>query len=314
MIEQYGLHLIRIDLPFRLDHVNCFLAEGENGWKLIDAGLHDERTVTRWDKELDGKEVTDIILTHYHPDHFGYAGGLQQKLNARVSMSKIDAASGLRAWQEPFLEQLSTHYALAGIPEPIANGMEDNTRSFISRVTPYPQVDHYLEEGEKIVIGKYEYEVIFTPGHSDGLVNFYNAEKSILLSTDHILPRITPNISYWFHGDENPLETYLASLEKIKKLDADLVIPSHGKPFHGANERIDEIIKHHDERLETLLSIIREQNEIAIFDASEKLFNKKLNIHETRFAVGETLAHLEYLRYKKECKRELIDGKYMYIV
>lgn len=314
MLEQYGLQLIRIDLPFRLDHVNCFLAEGESGWKLIDTGLHDERTVAKWEKELAGKEVTDILITHYHPDHFGYAGGLQQKLKARVSMSKIDAELGLAAWEESSLGQLLNNYALCGIPDETSKAMEDNTRTFIPRVTPYPVVDHYFEEGEKIIIGKYEYEVIFTPGHSDGLVSFYNEEKGVLLSTDHILPKITPNISYWFHGDENPLATYLASLEKVKKLDADLVIPSHGKPFYGANERIDELMAHHDDRLDTLLNIIKENEGITIFDASEKLFNKKLNIHETRFAVGETLAHLEYLRYKGECQRGLRDGKYIYLI
>lgn len=314
LLEQYGLHLIRIDLPFRLDHVNCFLAEGENGWKLIDTGLHDERTIHRWEEALKDKKVTDIFITHYDPDHVGYAGALQQKLNARVSMSKIDADAGLLSWQESYLEQLTDHYALAGIPETMAQGMADNTRSFVPLVTPYPNVDHYFEEGEKVVIGKYEYEIIFTPGHTDGLVNFYNAEKSILISTDHILPNITPNISYWFHGDRNPLKAYLSSLEKVKKLDADLVIPSHGEPFHGANQRIDEIIKHHDERLQKLLNIIKAENGVTVLQASEKLFNKKLNIHETRFAVGETLAHLEYLRYEAECERELRDGKYIFFV
>lgn len=314
MLEHLGLQLLRIDLPFRLDHVNCFFAEGENGWKIIDTGLHDEPTVRRWKKELEGKEVTDILVTHYHPDHFGYAGGLQRKLNARVSMSQIDANSGLSAWQEPFLDQLIDHYTLGGIPKRIAEGMTDNTRSFVPRVTPYPNVDHYFEEGEKIQLGKYEYEVIFTPGHSDGLVCFYNKDKNTLISTDHILPKITPNISYWFHGDENPLKTYLASLNKMKQFDAELVIPSHGSPFYGANERIDQILDHHDERLEFLQDIIQKETRLSVFEASEKLFNKKLNIHETRFAVGETLAHLEYLRYKGLCERELLDGVYSYFI
>jgi glyoxylase-like metal-dependent hydrolase (beta-lactamase superfamily II) len=314
LLEHLGLQLIRIDLPFRLDHVNCFLAEGENGWTLIDTGLHDEPTINRWKEELEGKEVTDILITHYHPDHFGYAGGLQRKLNARVSMSKIDTRSGLSSWQEPFLNKLMDHYMLAGIPKTIAEGMTENTRSFVPRVTPYPNVDHYFEEGEKIQLGKYEYEVIFTPGHSDGLVCFYNKDQSTLLSTDHILPKITPNISYWFHGDDNPLQTYMASLNKMKKLDADFVIPSHGQPFYDANERIEQILQHHEERLDYLLGIIKKETRLSVFEASEKLFNKKLNIHETRFAVGETLAHLEYLRKEGQCTRELEDGEYSYSV
>ncbi len=302
--------MVTIDLPFRLNHVNCFIGEGEHGIQVIDAGLHNEQTVKRWEKELAGKTVTDILVTHYHPDHFGYAGALQQKTGAQVSMSQIDAKAGLFAWQDDFLKDLSDNYQLAGISEDHANNMITNTKEFVPLVTPYPEINHYFEEGERLPIGKYEYEVIHTPGHSDGLVTFYNKEKNILLSTDHILPKITPNISYWFHGDPNPLGNYLKSLNKIKQLDVDLVVPSHGKSFYGGNERIDEIIAHHEERLETLLEGIRGGS--TVYEASEALFQKKLTIHESRFAIGETLAHLEYLRLEDKCVRELVDGCYRY--
>ena len=302
--------MVTIDLPFRLNHVNCFIGEGENGTQVIDTGLHNESTVKRWEKELAGKTVTDILITHYHPDHFGYAGALQQKTGANVSMSQIDAEAGLFAWQDNFLNDLSGNYKLAGISEDNKNNMIANTKEFVPLVTPYPEVNHYLKEGERLQIGKYEYEVIHTPGHSDGLVTFYNQEKNILLSTDHILPKITPNISYWFHGDPNPLGNYLKSLGKIKKLDVDLIVPSHGKPFYGGNDRIVEIIAHHEERLETLLESI--QGGLTVYEASERLFQKKLTIHESRFAIGETLAHLEYLRLEGKCERELIGGHYRY--
>ncbi|WP_067726306.1 MBL fold metallo-hydrolase [Oceanobacillus damuensis] len=310
MLDEYGLKVVTLDLPFRLNHVNCFIAEGEDGVQVIDAGLHNEPTIRRWEKELDGKKVTDILITHYHPDHFGYAGALQEKTGANVWMTKIDAEAGLDAWQNKFLNELTDNYQLAGIPEDKATKMISNTREFVPLVTPYPKVNHYLEEGDFIPIGKYEYEIIHTPGHSDGLVTFYNKEKDILLSTDHILPKITPNISYWFHGEPNPLKNYLNSLDKIKKLDAELVVPSHGKPFYGANKRIEEIKAHHKERLEALLEGIKGGR--TVHEASEKLFNKILTIHEMRFAIGETLAHLEYLRLEGQCKRELVDGKYRY--
>ncbi|GAB3053078.1 MBL fold metallo-hydrolase [Virgibacillus ainsalahensis] len=310
ILKPYGLIPITLDLPFRLNHVNCFLAEGDDGWKVIDAGLNNKETVKRWEEELKGKTVTDIIITHYHPDHFGYAGGMQEKTGARAWMSKVDHEAGLDAWTESFLAKLDDNYKLAGIPDAISREMTGNTEEFVARVTPYPAVNQYLEEGERIQIGKYEYEIIFTPGHSDGLVNFYNKEKNILLSTDHILPKITPNISYWFHGNPDPLASYLESLEKIRKLDADLVVPSHGKPFYGANDRIDAIKSHHDERLgQTLESI---SGDTSVYEACQKLFKKELTIHETRFAIGETLAHLEYLRNQGECSREIRNGAYIY--
>jgi len=310
LLKEYGLQSVRLDLPFRLDHVNCFIAEGENGYTVIDAGLHNKETVARWEKELEGKEVTDLIITHYHPDHFGYAGGFQEKYGARVSMSKTDAENGISSWENTLLSKLGDYYTLSGIPEEVGRQMIENTREFIPRVKPYPTVQHYLEEGEKVVLGNFEYEVIFTPGHSEGLVTFYNKEKNVLLGTDHILPKITPNISHWFHGDPNPLGSYYDSLQKIEALEVDVVIPSHGKPFQNGHQRVLELKEHHDERLEALHGIIREGK--TVYEACEKLFNKKLNVHETRFAIGETLAHLEYLRLNGDCARELQGKVYIY--
>lgn len=316
LLEELGVQLVKLELPFRLNHVNCFLAEGEHGWIVIDAGLHNKTTVKRWEQELAGKTVTDLYVTHYHPDHFGYIGGLQKKLGEesgitpRVSISKIDAEAGLNAWLDSVIETFPTHYKASGIPDDLALQMSTNTADFIDVVTPYPTVNHYFQEGEKIPFGSLEYEVIFTPGHSDGLINLYNEAQGVLFSTDHILPRITPNISYWFHGDPNPLAAYLDSLEKIKKLDAQYVIPSHGQPFYGANDRIEEIKSHHDDRLVQTLDSIRGGN--TVYGACQQLFSFQLTIHETRFAIGETLAHLEFLRAKGECSRENNEGQWWY--
>lgn len=312
ILKPFGLRPIVLDLPFRLDHVNCFIAEGENGWTVIDTGLHNQETVKRWEAELAGKTISDIIITHNHPDHFGYAGGMQEKTGAHVSMTKMDYDEAVNTWNKNYLSKLTAYYKQAGIPDEIGRKMQGNTAEFIDRVTPYPEVGHYFQEGEIVPIGNNEYQVIFTPGHADGLVTFYNQAHNMLLSTDHILPKITPNISYWFRGDPDPLASYLRSLEKVKKLDADLVVPSHGTPFHGANDRIAAIQAHHEERLAQTLEIIG--SGVTVYEACAKLFRKELTIHETRFAIGETIAHLEYLKNKGECRREEKAGEYCYYI
>src|SRR5690625_3092067 len=138
LLEKFGLKQIRLNLPFRLNHVNCFMAEGENGWKIIDTGLHNQETINRWEQELAGKEVTDIILTHYHPDHFGYAGALQEKTGAEVWMSETDEKNGKLQWEMASIEGLKENYRQAGIPDDISTEMKNNTMEFIPRVTPYP--------------------------------------------------------------------------------------------------------------------------------------------------------------------------------
>lgn len=310
MINQLGVEMVTIELPFRLNHVNCFLAKGEKGYVLIDTGLHNQAAQIVWEEKLQQKPIEQLIITHVHPDHCGYAGHLQKQTGANVLMSQIDAQVMEEIWREEAIPLLKRDYGKAAVPEKITNQIVQMTRDFQPAVTPIPKINHYLEEGEQLQIGTEQYEVIFTPGHSAGLVCFYNREKSVLFSTDHILPKITPNIAYWFYGEKDPLQSYEHSLQKIKQLHVDYVIPSHGEPFYDANQRIDEIWAHHLERFNETLDALTEG--ATVFTVCEKLFKKKLSIYDYQFAIGETIAHLEYLRHKNECTRELQAGKWIY--
>lgn len=293
-------------MPFRLNHVHCFLAQGENGWKVIDTGLHNEAAIKSWKNHIREKQIKDIILTHLHPDHIGYAGQMQKETGARVLMSKMDTELCGVLWEKESREKLQKQYQESGVSD-------DTIQEMVKRsplIYPLPTVTEFLTEGDKIIFGRLEYEVIFTPGHTEGLICLYNKEKRILLSTDHLLPKITPNISLRIGGDKNSLATYLHSLSKIKKLDIEIAIPSHGEPFPDVHLRIEEVQKHHMERLEKLVNMISvPKTAIEICDG---LFNKKLSYHELHFALGETLSHLEYLIAEGKCEKTMEDGRYYY--
>src|SRR5699024_12414819 len=111
---------------------------------------------------------------------------MQQKTGARLSMTQIDADMALNAWKDVFLSDLNKNYEMPGIPAPMADKMTQNTEGLVERATPYPSIDHRLDEGEIIRIGNYMYEVMRTPGHSDGLVCCYTNERLMLLATAHI--------------------------------------------------------------------------------------------------------------------------------
>ena len=309
-LERLGINMITIPLPFRLNYVNCFIAEGKNGYTIIDAGLHDEAAIQAWDPVIKGRKVNDIIITHVHPDHSGYAGGLQEKTGANLSMTKTDANGFEKIWTPSALPQLQRDYELAAVPENISKGIIDISKNFAPKTLPWPKVNHFLQEGDIFPFGTGEYEVLHTPGHSEGLVVFYNQKDNVLLSTDHILPRITPNISYFFYGETNPLQSFEDSLRKVKKLNAEFVIPSHGKPFYDANKRIEEIWEHHLERFEITLEAIK--GGATVFEVCEVLFPFELNTYDYQFAIGEAIAHLEYLRAKNECTRTVNQGVWVY--
>jgi glyoxylase-like metal-dependent hydrolase (beta-lactamase superfamily II) len=308
MLKELGVEQITIPLPFRLNHVNCFLAQGENGWTIIDAGLKTATTARIWQPILETHDIQNIIITHHHPDHFGYAGTLQQLTNAQLSMSEIEAQKGLTVWKREMAQTLEVHFQTFGFPN------NDFSQEFLleddSFVQPYPTIQHYLEEGQVIPFGKYEYEVLFTPGHADGLITLYNKEQSILFSTDHILPKITPNISYWLEGRENPLGAFFSSLEKIRSLDVNLIIPSHGQPFQGGTKRIEQLLAHHQERLAKVYECIKEPT--SIYEVNAQLFHTSLSTHDFRFAIGETISHLEYLYHQQQCQKTFENGTWYY--
>ncbi|MGF6947597.1 glyoxylase-like metal-dependent hydrolase (beta-lactamase superfamily II) [Neobacillus sp. B4I6] len=310
MLDSLEVSYVTIDLPFRLNHVNCFMAKGEDGWTIIDSGLHNSITYNKWKPIIKNKKVANIIITHYHPDHYGFAGRLQELTGAKVFMTEIDKNTAIRNWGEKNIDSLGENYYKCGIPKETAYEMANNEAGFTPLVTPHPKVDYFLQEDNKFYFGKYEYEVLNAPGHSDGLICLYNKEKSVLFSTDHILPKITPNISYHFHGERNPLEKFLESLHKFKKLEAEFVIPSHGEPFWNANKRIDEIINHHYERLSKILEILVSPR--SVYEINNLIFGRNFTSHEMRFAIGETISHLEYLVNRGECTKEMDNGIYIY--
>ena len=212
MFNELGIERITIDLPFRLNHVHCFLAKGENGWKIIDTGLHNDVAIKKWELAIGEKNITDIYITHYHPDHLGYAGQLQKEKRANVWITKTDVNSMERLTNKELRDKGFQHYVQSGIPE-------DTVIKLVNMnpmIFPLPNISGFLQEGDKISFGKLEYEVIFTPGHADGLICLYNQKEKILFSTDHILPSITPNISYTPFGEQDPLRLFFDSLEKIK--------------------------------------------------------------------------------------------------
>lgn len=313
-IEEFGLKLIRVPLPFNLDHVNCFLAESENGWTLIDTGLHNEETMSLWHNIFEKKDIQEIIVTHEHPDHIGCAGYLQQTYDINIYLTEQAFKFSSFFVEESRLMKLKNHYNESGIPENIIDQLMMANKNMIETIYPLPNIqkDSFLNEGEQLLIGNNKYEVIFTPGHADGLFTLFNKENSVLIAADHLLPKITPNISYWFFGQSNPLHLYLQSLEKIKKLNAHIVVPSHGKPFYNANKRIDEIIIHHEERLDQILAMIQKDRK-TIYEITNEMFPRELTSHEMRFAIGEAIAHLQYLQYKNLCDRKKVNHVWKYI-
>jgi glyoxylase-like metal-dependent hydrolase (beta-lactamase superfamily II) len=167
-----------------------------------------------------------------------------------------------------------------------------------------------LKDGDTISIGDYLFECIETPGHSKGHICLYEPSKKILISGDHILVDITPNISLW-SDERNPLNEYLMSLDRVYNLDVELVLPGHKSIFRNHKERIRELKQHHQIRLNEVISILEKGRQNVFQIASQMTWDVNYRSwdlfpsSQKWFAFGEAMSHLKYLEEEGKVGREM---------
>lgn len=311
---------VPLPLPFALKEMKAYACIGQNGISIVDTGLHNEQDLQVWESTLQELGATwnnldKIVLTHYHPDHYGLAGKIQQLAGGiPVHISQIDFQQAQLFWDRDskMSQDLASAFRRHGLDERLVAQIPDHLESFIPWVEPHPNPT-FLRAGSKIQLGDRTYKVIHTPGHADGHLSFYDPEREWLIGGDFLLPRITPNISMWPNCDKNPLQSYLKTLERMKALPVKRVFSSHGKVFDNYIERIEQIQLHHENRLQLMQDFVEAQGRVSATDVCDYVFGADLSIHNIRFALSETLAHLEYLRSIERVEVERAGKRYFYV-
>ncbi len=328
-----GILWLRMPLPFDLDHINLYLIEDYNpvtqtkGYALIDTGIGVSKTQKIWDNLLEklDQPLTKIIVTHMHPDHIGMAGYLVDKYRVPFYMSHSEyfVARALCAGSRGASEWQDDEYLVrCGMSEDyVANASENRKKSkgIGQVILPIPLQYERLQEGDEIKIGTVStvstdcWQVIIGSGHSPEHVCLYNKRTQVLISGDHVLPVITPNIGvYSTEPNANSLKMYLDTLPQFKNLPKNtLVLPSHKQPFIGLHTRVDELIAHHHKHLESLKEFCKTGKTIK--DCLPVLFKRELNEHNMFFAIAEAFSHLNYLYFEQQLTRDInVQGQYIF--
>jgi glyoxylase-like metal-dependent hydrolase (beta-lactamase superfamily II) len=325
-----GIKWLRMGLPFALDHINLWLLrdeiDGRQGWSVVDCCISHDASKAQWESifahQLDGLPILRVIVTHMHPDHIGLAHWLCERWQAPLWISSTDYNAARMACVSTTGfggESAARFFAAHGLTDREAlEKVRLRTGYYPSMVPAVPPSYRRMMDGDLITIGsgaqRHPWQCISGYGHAPEHIALHCSPLGVLISGDMVLPRISTNVSvYDLEPESDPLKLFLASIEKLRPLEPDtLVLPSHGKPFKGLHTRIDQLAQHHRDRLDEVLQACRRAPCHAA-DMLQVLFKRQLDLHQTTFAMGESVAHLHLLWFDGRVRRTLdADGIYRF--
>jgi len=305
-----GARWISMPLPFQLDHINLWLLEDDGGWTIVDTGIGNSETRALWEQLFSEiREVKRVILTHYHPDHAGNAAWLCSRFGVELwaTQGEYLTAHAVRSSSAGYTaDAVVSVFRKNGLDEERAGrmaAMRGNNR-YAELVPDFPHSYRRIIEGDRVRIGGRDWQAIVGHGHAPEHLSLFSKELNTVIAGDMLLSTISTNVSVWSIDPEgDPLRLFLESLARYRELPQDvLVLPSHGKPFRGAHQRVEQLEKHHQARFSELMDSLRQKPKSA-GELLGVLFRRPLDMHQMFFAMGEAIAHLHYLYYAGRVRR-----------
>jgi glyoxylase-like metal-dependent hydrolase (beta-lactamase superfamily II) len=289
---------VTMPMPFALAHVHAYMIETGEGWVMIDAGFPSTealRELQQGVKSICGgpENVKTVIITHYHPDHSGLAGWLEQA-GAEVILHERDFAPLERMnSDQPMETDYLANHPFHQIAE-ATNFSWESMRAQLRQIAFPIERPQLVQGGETLTFGGRRLQLIWTPGHTEGHLCVLDVDTNTLFSGDHILARITPHVGLWQDGSRSALHEYEQSLRQIAELSPARALPAHEQPIEDVPERVQQLLAHHAKRRDQILATLHKRPSTAT-EIAGRVFKGREEPMHMFLAVSETLAHLEAL-------------------
>lgn len=316
MAERITEDLWRLEIPLvgnPLKNLNSYLIQGERSL-LIDTGFRQAPCREAMERELAqtgvDRDRMDIFLTHLHSDHAGLAPELVRP-GCRVFISAADGRRMMEGQKEGNWRSMYENYVREGFSREEMAALWNSNPAKNAGPIPYDGYV-YLKNGDMLTCGGHTLRCILTPGHTPGHLCLYEPERKWLFSGDHVLFHITPNICRW-SGVEDSLGDYLESLEQVRELPVELLLPAHRAETGDLAARVDQLTAHHARRIADALEAVRREPGLTAYETAGRMAWSircrswaDFPLTQKFFAVGEAMAHLDYLTARGQVERRTL--------
>lgn len=290
---------IRLPMPATLGEVNVYLVRGPGGVALIDTGMNDaasrkELVSSLGAQRLEMSDVDKVVSTHHHADHAGLGKSFEEA-GAVTMMSEEDAESLRIFFDRPDLDtSRASFYGRHEVPVEFAQkvgAVFPFFRGMSERFEPSVR----LVDGQEVDLGGIRFVVLVTPGHTPGHLCLFQREEAIVLTGDCVIANDATHMSMRQEAQgTDPVGLFIGSLERIRDLGPVVGLPGHGPRIQNLPERADQLIRHHQARLERIRSVLGDEPRAA-FDISSEVMGPRPKLFAKWLALSQTLAYLERL-------------------
>lgn len=296
-----GVHAVALPFPNPLRFAFSYSIEVSGGVVVVDAGWNSDEC---WNAFVGGLaaagvgvgDVVGVVATHIHPDHYGLVGRIREQSSAWIAVHPGETPRIARAEQDQVrtIEDMARWLQSAGAPVSEFEELRADTADLKAGI-PTVVPDRLLVDGQAVPATDGAVIAVHTPGHTPGHLCFHDRDRNLLFTGDHVLPRVTPNISKRPQYDEDPLHDFISSVDKVRPFSGALVLPGHEWSFNGLGGRLDHLVAHHGDRLAEIEAAV-ELGADTVWDVTQAVTwsrpFERFAGPARRSAIGETFSHL----------------------